>query len=93
MEMDGYVCKREGSVEIIFTNNDMLTESLPFENGGYYVFNRLLYKAGSETTSVRTVKEQNSHTGVWFDSQGRIVNNTLMKKGLYIISGEKILVK
>ena len=89
----GTSVSEKAPVEIIFTNNDMLTESLPFENGGYYVFNRLLYKAGSETTNVRTVKEQNSHTGVWFDSLGRIVNNIPMKKGLYIISGEKILVK
>jgi len=33
-------------VEIIFTNHDLLTGVMPFANGGYYNYGRLLYKAG-----------------------------------------------
>ena len=33
-------------MEIIFTNHDLLTGVMPFANGGYYNYGRLLYKAG-----------------------------------------------
>jgi len=41
-------------VEIIFTNHDLLTDIMPFDNGGYYNYGKLLYNA-EQTTGFQAV--------------------------------------
>ena len=58
----GPVITEEAPKEIIFTNHDLLTQIMPFANGGYYNYDRLIYKAGQTApTGVKTIKEPLRH--------------------------------
>ena len=60
---------------------------MPFANGGYYNYERLMYKAGQATpTSVKTQKADHSGDS-YYDLQGRRLQKA-PKKGLYIQDGQ-----
>jgi hypothetical protein len=86
-------------VELIFTNHDLLTDIMPFANGGYYNYDRLLYKAGEEIqTGIVSIHNSqftiHNEAGAWYTLDGRKVNvNVNVKKGLYIYNGHKVVVK
>ena len=72
-------------VEIIFTNRDMLTSIMPFSNGGYYNYDRLIYKAGqTETTDVSLTKATPATASYYLDLQGRRLMQRPSAKGIYI---------
>lgn len=78
--------------EIIFTNHDLLTQIMPFANGGYYNYERLMYKAGQATpTSVKTLKAGHS-VDSYYDLQGRRINGKPTQRGVYIKNGKKVVV-
>ena len=56
---------------MIFTNRDMLTLVMPFEQGGYYNFRELRYKTELPTGIVAPSAEQNNGNSAVFDLQGR----------------------
>jgi hypothetical protein len=78
-------------VEIIFTNHDLLTGIMPFDNGGYYNYDTHLYNAG-QTTGIIEVKSE-KHDGAWYDMQGRKLSNEPTRAGVYIKNGNKVIIK
>jgi hypothetical protein len=104
----GWETTRPAPVEIIFTNHDLLTGIMPFANGGYYNYDRLLYVAGL-TTSIDDIsmKEEESYSANWYSIDGRRLNSVgtgvlgdlqspvpaRLAKGLYIHNGRKVLVQ
>lgn len=72
-------------MEIIFTNHDLLTSVMPFANGGYYNYDRLIYKAGQdESIGVSLTKISHSTAGYYLDLQGRHFEQRPTVKGIYI---------
>jgi hypothetical protein len=92
-------------VELIFTNNDLLTDILPFANGGYYNYGRLLYKAGEGIqTGISEAAPLNDKGQMinddWYTLDGRKIDDVgtgpvpaRLRKGLYIHGGRKVLVR
>lgn len=81
-------------VEIIFTNHDLLTGVMPFANGGYYNYGRLLYKAGQTETSVQPSNMSlRQKAEEYFDLQGRRLFQKPSAKGVYIRNGRKLVVR
>ena len=75
---------------IIFTNNDLLTDILPFENGGYYLHDGLHYLAGQTTpTAIKVLRDSQENRDAWFDLQGRRLTSRPVKKGVYIHGSKK----
>ena len=65
---------------------------MPFANGGYYNYERLMYKAGQTTpTSVKTLKADHSGDS-YYDLQGRRINGKPTQRGVYIKNGKKVVV-
>ena len=86
-------------VEIIFTNYDLLTDIMPFSNGGYYNYAGLLYNAGQTTgiVDITTTPPDGSQPPVWrgaswYDLQGRKLAGRPTQKGVYINKGKKQVV-
>ena len=65
---------------------------MPFANGGYYNYDRLLYKA-DYATGIRDERTIYNYSGAWYDLQGRKLSAPPTKKGLYIHGGKKVIVK
>ncbi len=81
-------------MEIIFTNHDLLTGVMPFANGGYYNYGRLLYKAGQTETSVQPSNMSlRQKAEEYFDLQGRRLFQKPSAKGVYIRNGRKLVVR
>lgn len=84
-------------VEIIFTNHDLLTGIMPFDNGGYYNYASQLYNAG-QTTGVFMIGNGQSSidndacAAGWFDLLGRKLAGRPTQKGVYINKGKKQVV-
>ena len=90
-------------VEIIFTNHDLQTDIMSFDNGGYYNYASHLYNAG-QTTGIESIDNgqliiDNSADAV-YDLSGRkvnchlsTVNSQFKKKGIYIKNRRKIAIK
>lgn len=79
--------------ELIFTNHDLLTDILPFENGGYYKYDRLLY-ISSQTTSISThASKESVAEGLLHDLSGRPIEKGRLPKGVYIRGNKKMVVK
>jgi len=82
-------------VEIIFTNHDLLTGIMPFENGGYYNYNSLLYKADQDIPTIVSRPYLSltgeAGEGLHFDLQGRKLPSTW--KGIHINQGKKYMQK
>ena len=77
---------------IIFTNNDLLTGIMPFVNGGYYNYDRLLYLAGqTDIVFIKEPKENRSEAGVWFTLDGRRLTSRPAANGIYIRNGKKYI--
>ena len=100
----GPAVSQSAPVELIFTNHDLLTDIMAFANGGYYNYDRLLYKTGEDTqTGIRLAEsadnadawfsDQRSECGVAFTLDGRLLEGRPTKKGLYIYNRKKIVVK
>lgn len=72
--------------EIIFTNHDLLTFVMPFANGGYYNYEKLIYKAGqtSPTSIAELTPAPASAADVCFDLQGRRFAGKPAAKEVYI---------
>ena len=47
----------------------------------------------SSTTGIEVVKEARTGQAVIYDLQGRRIDNTILKKGLYIVDGKKVMIK
>lgn len=75
-------------MEIIFTNHDLLTHVMPFVNGGYYNYDRLLYITGQET-GITTVNATAYTDSAWYDLSGRKFFGRPSEKGIYIHNGKK----
>jgi hypothetical protein len=91
--------------EIIFTNHDLLTDIMPFDNGGYYNYARQLYNA-RQTTGISIMHNaqfimhnaqfiMHNDAGAigWFDIFGRKLAGKPTQKGVYINKGKKQVVK
>lgn len=81
-------------VELIFTNNDMLTEAMPFVNGGYYNYDRLLYNTGMTTgiSLFSAPSNQGERSEYWNTIDGHLIHRPTAK-GIYIYKGNKYLIK
>ena len=76
--------------EIIFTNHDLLTGIMPFVNGGYYNYERMLYEVGQYSGIANT--NGTAYTDdVWYDLYGRKVFGRPTDKGIYIHKGKKFI--
>lgn len=79
--------------EIIFTNNDMLTDIMPFANGGYYNYGSLLYKAGQNTpVSIPSIPSGRTAESTPYNLQGLPVT-TPTPGSIYIVDGKKVTSK
>ena len=82
--------------EIIFTNHDLLTDVLPFANGGYYNYGQLVYMAG-ETTGIGSMLNSecimHNRADAWFSLDGRKLKSLPTAKGIYVKNGKKVVVK
>ena len=80
-------------VEIIFTNHDLLTGIMSFDNGGYYNYTNHLYNAG-QTTGIQAVDSwHGTMDSGWYDLSGRKLLGKPGTKGVYIHNGEKTVIK
>ena len=90
-------------VELIFTNHDLLTDILPFANGGYYRYDKLVYKAGQTvpTSIARPDIESPSRSDDgpdatladgWFTLDGRRLAHRPTTNGVYIHAHKKVVV-
>ena len=67
---------------------------MPFNNGGYYNYDHMLYLAGQTTpTGINEIVDSDSSAGAIFDLQGRKVTNSLKRKGVYIYNGKAVVIK
>ena len=89
-------------VELVFTNHDLVTDIMPFANGGYYNYDRLLYKADDVTGIVDiehgtwniehgTLNMEHSAGALWYSLDGRKASAQPTQKGLYIHGGKKVV--
>ena len=76
-------------VELIFTNHDLLTDIMPFHNGGYYNYDRLLYLAGQKASGIAQFSTLNSQFSVVYDLQGRRLTSQPTAKGIYLRGNKK----
>jgi hypothetical protein len=79
-------------VELIFTNHDLLTDIMAFENSGYYRYDRLLYKA-SHTSSIATLTADKARSAGWYTLDGRRLTGRPTAKGVYVRGNKKVVVK
>ena len=88
----GPAITEEAPEEIIFTNHDLLTPIMPFANGGYYHYDRLMYKAGQTApTGVKMLKaDDDAADGYYYDLQGRRIEGK-PTQGIYIKNGKKVV--
>ena len=87
----GPVLSEPQPVEIIFTNHDLLTDIMSFDNGGYYNYASHLYNAGL-TTGIKTMEDvRGKMSEVWYDLYGRKFNGKPTQKGIYINKGKKLM--
>ena len=93
----GPAITEEAPKEIIFTNHDLLTQIMPFANGGYYNYDHLMYKAGQTTpTGIHEVSGfqiQDAGDDAWYDLQGRRIEGVPTQKGIYVRNGKKVVIK
>jgi len=76
--------------ELIFTNHDLLTDIMPFEQGGYYNYLELLYKTEQTSgISLPTVSQQ--HATVYYDLLGRRRQPQHGQRAIYIQKGKKVV--
>ena len=83
-------------VELIFTNHDLLTDIQPFANGGYYRYDRLIYKAGQTVpTSIARLETNSPYRadGGWYTLSGMKLRGEPTQKGMYINTGKIVVVK
>ena len=81
-------------VELVFTNHDLLTTIMPFANGGYYRYDRLVYLADQTVpTSIAKSAAGKAFTADWFTLDGRRLYGQPTQKGVYINNGRKLVVK
>ena len=76
-------------MELIFTNHDLLTDIMPFANGGYYNYDHLLYKT-SLTTGLHHLKVPEKINNVWYTLNGHYFTTRPVAKGIYIHQGKII---
>ena len=80
-------------VEIIFTNHDLLTDIMPFDNGGYYNYGKLLYNA-EQTTGIQAVGGGKlTSNGGWYNLLGHKLQDKPIERGVYIHNGDKMMIK
>ena len=80
--------------QIVFTNHDLLTDIMPFANGGYYNYDRLLYKAGQATpTGLAVLTTTDAGSCHYYDLQGRRLTRKPAARGIYIKDGKKVIVE
>jgi hypothetical protein len=80
--------------QIVFTNHDLLTDIMPFANGGYYNYDRLLYKAGQTTpTGLAVLTTTDAGSCHYYDLQGRRLTRKPAARGIYIKDGKKVIVE
>ena len=77
-------------MEIIFTNHDLLTHIMPFVNGGYYNYDRMLYEVG-QYSGISNMNSTTYNDDVWYDLSGRKVFGRPNQKGIYINKGKKFI--
>ena len=89
----GPAVTEEAPKEIIFTNHDLLTPIMSFANGGYYHYDRLMYKAGQTSpTGVKRLKaDDDDAVGYYYDLQGRRYSRKPTSKGVIINRGKKVV--
>ena len=83
-------------VELIFTNHDLLTDIMPFVNGGYYNYDRLLYKADqAEPTNIVRLSDDDivNNKSSWFTLDGRRLSGKPRQHGVYIKDRRKMVIK
>ena len=88
----GPALSSEAPVELIFTNHDLLTDIMPFAQGGYYSYNDLLYKT-EITTGIATLFMNSGQGNGYYDLLGRRLgkNIPLVWRNIYIQNGKKTL--
>ena len=89
----GPAVSQAAPVELIFTNHDLLTDIMPFANGGYYNYNRLIYKADEGTQTMIGHTDITDNAAAWYCLDGRKLEGKPTKKGLYIYKGKKKVIK
>ena len=83
-------------MELIFTNHDLLTNIMPFVNGGYYNYDRLLYKADqAEPTNIVRLSNDDivNNKSSWFTLDGRRLSGMPRQCGIYINNGRKVVIR
>ena len=67
---------------------------MPFNNGGYYNYDHMLYLAGQTTpTGINDIVDSDSSAGAIFDLQGRKVTDGPKRKGVYIYNKKKYVIR
>ena len=91
----GHSTTQNPPVELIFTNHDLLTDIMPFVNGGYYNYDRLLYKADqTESTGIKSIDDlPKNGSMIWYDLHGRQLTQSPTAKGMYIQNGLKYAIR
>ncbi len=84
----GAAVSEEPPVELIFTNHDLLTDIMPFANGGYYNYDHLLYKTDLATGLHHRKVPENCNNG-WYTLNGHYYTTRPAAKGIYIHQGKK----
>ena len=81
-------------VELIFTNHDLLTETMAFENSGYYLYDHLLYKANQTIpTTIAKPQADEALATEWFTLDGRRLSHRPTAKGVYIRGNKKVVLQ
>lgn len=88
----GHSTTEQPPVELIFTNHDLLTDIMPFVNGGYYNYDRLLYDATNTGSAGITTVTGDSRSDDWYTLDGRRLKQRPTTKGFYLKKHSKVLV-
>ena len=88
----GHSTTEQPPVELIFTNHDLLTDIMPFVNGGYYNYDRLLYDATNTGSAGITTVTGDSRSDDWYTLDGRRLKQCPTIKGFYLKKNSKVLV-
>ena len=89
----GPAVSEKAPAELIFTNHDLLTDVMSFANGGYYNYDRLLYKAGMLTGIESVLPSSACGEEQVYTLSGQQFVNRKLPRGVYIRGNKKVLTR
>ncbi len=86
----GSAVTEETPEELVFTNQDVITDIMPFVQGGYYNYRELVYKT-EQTSNISLQSDDKEQAPESYDLSGCRMPSTRDHRTIYIQNGKKAL--